>query len=378
MKKISFFSSLPPFRGGISHFSQLLCKSLELKTELKTFTFKKQYPSFLFPGKSQFINNKSTIELKAKRIVSTFNPFSYFKAARIIKGDVPQVFICNYWMSFFGPMLGFISRSLPSTVIKVAIIHNLTPHEKRFFDKSFNRYFLKSFDGFIALSDFVLQDIKSMNKDKPAIVISHPAYTNFNDPIDCFEARNLLQIDSDKKTILFFGIIRDYKGLDLLIDAFKYLDDSYQLLIVGEVYGKDTKYKNQIDSNSNKNRIYFINKYIPDEDVHLYFSSADCLSLPYRSGTQSGVAAIAHKFALPVITTAVGGISEKIDDGVNGLIINELSAQCIAEKIKICTALSLKDKLLINHKMNKGNELNQWDLFADKTLNFIDSLKKSN
>ena len=374
MKKISFFSALPPFRGGISHFSEILCTSLSKKSNISKFTFKKQYPSFLFPGKTQYIANFNSNN-SAKRIVSTFNPLSYIKAYREINKSEPEVFICNYWMSFFAPMMGFIARRLSKKTIKIGLVHNLTPHEKRFFDKPFNKYFVNSYDGFIALSDFVLEDIKKINPNKPCIVISHPPYNNFNIKINQIEAQKLLTLSLTKKTILFFGIIRDYKGLDLLIEAFNLLDDSYQLVIAGEVYGDDRSYHKMIDENVNKKRIYFFNQYIPDEEVHIYFSASDCIVLPYKSGTQSGVAAIAEQFDLPVLTSNVGGISEKINHGVNGLIFKDTSAQNISDQIKECYDLKLPETIINNGEVSNVEKPNEWDLFAEEALNFATSLK---
>ena len=374
MKKISFFSALPPFRGGISHFSEILSTSLSKKSKLSKFTFKKQYPSFLFPGKTQYISNYNANNA-AQRIVSTFNPLSYFKAYKEINKSEPEVFICNYWMSFFGPMMGFIARRLSKKTIKIGLIHNLTPHEKRFFDKPFNKYFINSYDGFIALSEFVLEDIKKLNPNKPCIVIPHPPYNNFNLKINQLEAQNKLALNSTKKTILFFGIIRDYKGLDLLIDAFNLLDDSYQLIIAGEVYGDDGSYDKLINKNTNSQRIYFFNQYIPDEEVHLYFSASDCIVLPYKSGTQSGVAAIAEQFDLPVLTSNVGGISEKINHGVNGLIFKDTSAQNISDQIKECYKLKLPETIIDNRDISNAKKVNEWDLFAEEALNFASSLK---
>ena len=376
LQKISFFSSLPPFRGGISHFSQMLCTALKSKSTLKTYTFKTQYPSILFPGKTQYIKNFKIQKDSAKRIVSTFNPFTYLFASRILKKDNPDVFICNYWMTFFGPMFGTIAYFLPKKTIKIAIIHNLTPHEKRFFDKSFNRFFLNSFDGAIVLSDFVLKDLQKINSKIPAIVIPHPTYNQFYSRLTKSEARNKLKIHPNKKTILFFGIIRDYKGLDLLINAFNELDSSYQLLIAGEVYGSDKKYLNLIESNLNKERIFFNNQFIADENVPAFFSASDSLVLPYKSGTQSGVAAIADKFSIPVIATKVGGISENINNEVNGIIIPELSSSSISKSIQKCFDLKIPEKL--NTTSNKDNDTkeNEWDLFAKKTLEFIDSIPK--
>jgi glycosyltransferase involved in cell wall biosynthesis len=370
--KISIFSAFPPFRGGISQFSTKLSEAFEKKHELILITFKKQYPDWIFPGKSQYdYNQKTELKSKINRIVSTFSIASYFKAISFIKKEKSSVFITNYWMTFFAPFMGFIARKLPKETIKIAIVHNLIPHEKRFFDASFNSYFLKSYDGYVALSEYVYNDLKKFVDEKKIIHIPHPPYNQFGEKINRIEACNKLKIDPSKHTLLFFGIIRKYKGLDLLIQAFDQLDENYQLVIAGEMYGKDNEIIDLINQNTNKKRILFHNQFIPNEEITTFFSVADYLVLPYRSGTQSGVSAIANHFNLPIIATNTGGLTETMNLDKD-IIINQADKASIQHAIMIS-----KDKLSKYSSLEK--EITQsisWETFSDILVEFTLSIEK--
>lgn len=370
--KISIFSAFPPFRGGISQFSTKLSEALEKKHELVLITFKKQYPNWLFPGKSQYDHNQ-VIRLNAKinRIISTFSVSSYFKAISFIKNEKTTVFITNYWMTFFAPFMGLIARKLPEKTVKIAIVHNLIPHEKRFFDRAFNSYFLKSYDGFVALSEYVYNDLKKFVDEKKIIHIPHPPYNQFGEKINRIEACQKLNLDPTKHTFLFFGIIRKYKGIDLLIEAFNKLDDSFQLIIAGEVYGKEDEIINLINQNTNKKRILFHNKFIPDSEITTYFSATNYLVLPYRSGTQSGVSAIANHFRIPIIATNTGGLTESLNPKTD-IIIDQ------AEITHIQNGLIKSKEIIMNSSIpisEDSRELN-WDSFTDKLEEFLNTLQK--
>lgn len=372
--KITFFSALPPFRGGISNFSELLLIELEKKTKVKAFTFKKQYPDLLFPGKTQY-NQFSKNNFP--RIVSTFNPFSYFKARRILKKSNPDIFITNYWMSFFGPMMAFFAKGFNKRTLKIAIIHNLIPHEKRFFDKVFNRIFLSRYDGFAVLSESVKENLLSLRKDAKCITLFHPPYNQFGLKLSRAESIIKLGLLPERKTLLFFGLIRDYKGLDSLLEAFSFLDDSFQLVIAGEVYGLDLKYQKLIAASENKN-ILFINDFIPDDQVSIYFSAADLCILPYKSATQSGIKAIADSFQIPVLTTSVGGLAESIVPNENGFILNNLEPIAIADQIQSIFNSDALENVNEFLKKDKYQEVNLWEEFAERLLNFCQNLKSKN
>ena len=372
--KVVFFSALPPYRGGISDFSELVVSAMEQLCDLKAFTFKKQYPNFLFPGKTQLSLNK--LSKSYPRIVSGFNPLSYFSAVRQIKKSSPTIFITNYWMTFFAPMNVFFSKSLKKDCLKIAIIHNLIPHEKRFFDTFFNRIFVKSYDGFIVLSESVKKDLLAIDPAAKHCLLKHPSYNQFGDKIAREEAAAALGLDPTKKILLFFGLIRNYKGLDLLLQAFSNLNKEFILLIAGEVYGDEITYTNLIAKSKNKN-IHFVNQFIDEQDVKLYFSVADLCVLPYKSATQSGIQALANSFCLPVLISNVGGLAEDIVDEKNGFILNDINPLAIQKKIE---EIFNENKLIQVEENLKIKNLflnDTWSKFSDSLIQFCDTLKKN-
>jgi len=371
--KVVFFSALPPYRGGISDFSELVVSAMEQLCDLKAFTFKKQYPNFLFPGKTQLSLNK--LSKSYPRIVSGFNPLSYFSAVRQIKKSSPTIFITNYWMTFFAPMNVFFSKSLKKDCLKIAIIHNLIPHEKRFFDSFFNRIFVKSYDGFIVLSESVKKDLLAIDPSAKHCLLKHPSYNQFGEKIARKEAAAALGLDPTKKILLFFGLIRNYKGLDLLLQAFSNLNKEFILLIAGEVYGDEITYTSLI-SKSKNNNIHFVNQFIDEQDVKLYFSVADLCVLPYKSATQSGIQALANSFCLPVLISNVGGLVEDIVDEKNGFILNDINPLAIRNKIEEIFNENKLTQVEENLKIENLLLNDTWTKFSDSLIQFCDTLKK--
>ncbi len=372
--KVVFFSALPPYRGGISDFSELVVSAMEKQHDLKAFTFKKQYPNFLFPGKTQLSLNK--LSKSYPRIVSGFNPLSYFSAARQLKKSSPTIFITNYWMTFFAPMNVFFSKSLKKDCLKIAIIHNLIPHEKRFFDSFFNRIFVKSYDGFIVLSESVKKDLLAIDPSAKHCLLKHPSYNQFGEKIARKEAAAALGLDPTKKILLFFGLIRNYKGLDLLLQAFSNLNKEFILLIAGEVYGDEITYTSLISKSKNKN-IHFVNQFIDEQDVKLYFSVADLCVLPYKSATQSGIQALANSFCLPVLISNVGGLAEDIVDEKNGFILNDVNPLAIQNKIEEIFNENKLTQVEENLKIENLLLNDTWTKFSDSLIQFCDTLKKN-
>ena len=371
--KVVFFSALPPYRGGISDFSELVVGAMEQLCDLKAFTFKKQYPNFLFPGKTQLSQNK--LAKSYPRIVSGFNPLSYFSAVRQLKKYSPTIFITNYWMTFFAPMNVFFSKGLNKNCIKIAIIHNLVPHEKRFFDSIFNRMFVKSYDGFIVLSESVKNDLLAIDPAAKHCLLKHPSYNQFGEKIVREEAAAALGLDPTKKILLFFGLIRNNKGLDLLLQAFSNLNNEFILLIAGEVYGDEITYTDLIAQSKNKN-IHFVNQFIDEQDVKLYFSVADLCVLPYKSATQSGIQALANSFCLPVLISNVGGLAEDIVDEKNGFILNDINPLAIQNKIEVI--FEEKKILKVQENLKSENLLldDSWAKFSESLIQFSERLKK--
>jgi glycosyltransferase involved in cell wall biosynthesis len=371
--KISILSAFYPFRGGIAQFSANLYRALEKKHEVKAHTFKRQYPSFLFPGKTQYTTEEDKPDkISATRLLDTINPWSYLRTSKAVNQNNPEIFITNYWMTFFALAMGSVTKRVKKDVKKITILHNLIPHEKRFFDTIANRFFLKSNDGYVVMSDVVLKDLLSMKPDANYLRIDHPVYDHFGDKLDQTEAQTKLGIDSSKRTILFFGIIRDYKGLDLLLHAMNLLDESYQLVIAGEVYGSFDKYQQIITNSSAKKRVFVFDKYIGDSEVPTFFSAADVCILPYRTATQSGITSIAFHFDLPLIATDVGGLKETIHHMKTGIIVNTPSVEEIATAIQ--QYFSQNNKAVFSEHIRNEKAKRSWDNFADEILTFSESL----
>ncbi|MGC9330728.1 MAG: glycosyltransferase [Bacteroidales bacterium] len=330
--KICFVSTFYPYRGGIAQFNANLYRALEKKNhELWVINFKRQYPNVLFPGKSQYVpENDSPEAIDNERILDSINPFSWMKTTRHVRKINPDLLIMRFWIPFFGPSLGYVAGKMKKRARRIAIMDNVIPHERRFFDIPLIRYFLKRTDAYVVMSCSVEKELLRLKPKARYIFHPHPLYDHFGTLMDKTKAREKLHISQDKKTLLFFGFIREYKGLDLLIDAFGKLDDSYQLIVAGDCYGSFDKYQKQIDANKNKDNIHKFVRYIPDDEVTLFFSAADVSVLPYKSATQSGITSISYHFEIPMLTTDVGGLQEVVKDGVTGKIATEVKSENIA------------------------------------------------
>jgi glycosyltransferase involved in cell wall biosynthesis len=375
--KIAFLSTFYPFRGGIAQFNALLFREMEKKHTVKAFTFKRQYPNILFPGQTQFVTEADNADkIPAVRVLDTINPLTYISTARKVKKENPDIIITKYWMTFFAPSLGYVLGRLKGRSLRISVLDNVIPHEKRFFDKPFNRYFLNRNDGFIVMSDKVLADLLSIRPEAKYLRIDHPVYDQFGEKMDQQKACAELDINhsGDKKVLLFFGIIRDYKGLDLLIDAMSLLDDSYELIVAGEVYGSFDKYTEQIARLGLQERIKLFNIYIPDDKVTLYFSAADVCVLPYKSATQSGIISISKHFEVPIIATDVGGLKESIDHQKTGLVVSKVSPEAISDSILEFFKGDLKENC--KELIRQENIENSWESFANKLIAFSETLKK--
>jgi len=371
--KIAYLSTFYPFRGGIAQFNANLFKTLQNGNDVIPYTFKRQYPNFLFPGKTQYITeNDKALPINSKPLIDTANPLTYLTGANAIAKEEPEILVMKYWMSYFAPSLGMVAHKLKKRGCKViTILDNVIPHEQKFFDKPLTSWFLKQNSGFIAMSKSVQSDLFTLRPDAACILKRHPLYNQFGNKIDKKTACERLGIADDKKTLLFFGLIRDYKGLDLLIDAFGKLDDSYQLVIAGESYGSFEKYQNQINNSPARDRIFTHNRYIDDDEVPAFFSAADVCILPYRSATQSGITSIAYNFDVPLIATNTGGLSESIEGPGVGLIAPEISVDSIASTIQ--KFYSCDRNIFVGNIKKEKQELT-WEKFAAALIEFSKSL----
>ncbi|MCH2224397.1 MAG: glycosyltransferase [Crocinitomicaceae bacterium] len=370
--KISCLSTFYPFRGGIAQFNASLYRELEKNNEVKAFTFKRQYPKILFPGETQFVQEGDEADkITAERVLDSINPLSYWKTAKKIREFKPDLILTKYWMTFFGPSLGTVLKR-NKLAKRISILDNVIPHERRFFDMPSNRFFLKHNDGFVVMSDKVLKDLLSIKPDAKYLRIDHPVYDHFGEKKDRKSVLEKLGLSEDKKYLLFFGFIREYKGLDLLIQAMKYVAEDVHLIVAGETYGSFDKYQAEIDASSAKNRIHLYNQYISDDEVAEFFSISEVCVLPYKGATQSGITAISHHFELPIIATDVGGLKESILHMQNGLIVKYPEPKLIAESIETYFKENLKSKFEMDLK--KIKEENSWSNFARRVLEFAETI----
>jgi len=368
--KIAFLSTFYPFRGGIAQFNALLYRILEKEHETEAYTFKRQYPGFLFPGETQYVKPEDPADqIPSIPVLDSINPLSYIRTARKINRAAPDVILTKYWMTFFGFSLGSVLKRLNKKTKRISVLDNVIPHERRFFDDFANRLFLNNNEGFIVMSDAVLKDLLHYRPDARYLRVNHPVYAQFGEKIPELQAREILKLDPQKHTLLFFGLIRDYKGLDLLIEAVSMLDDSYQVVVGGECYGDFSAYETLLDRYAVRHRFHLYNRYISDAEVPLFFSAADVCVLPYKTATQSGVTAVSQHFGLPVIATDVGGLKETVLHGETGLIVARPEAALIAEQISDYFQKGLKASF--SEAMLHHNEENSWDKFAEKVLRFI-------
>lgn len=339
MKKVLIIGPAHPLRGGgLTTFNHRLAKQfLDDGYGCEIVSFSLQYPSFLFPGKSQYSNEPPPEGITIHTLINSVNPANWLAVGRRLKKWKPDLVVVRFWLPLMGPALGSILRLLKKnrhTKI-ICIADNVVPHEKRPGDKPFTRYFLKACDAFITMSEKVLKDLRSFEPSKPALLVPHPLYDNFGLKISKGEARKNLGLNESDKIILFFGFIRKYKGLDLLLQA---LNDSrikaqnIKLLIAGEFYEDETPYKDLIAENGLQSSVILHTHFIADAEVKNFICAADCVVQPYRSATQSGVTPLAYHFEKPMIVTNVGGLPSLVPDKKVGLVA-EPNSQSIADAI---------------------------------------------
>ncbi|MBS1755208.1 MAG: glycosyltransferase [Ferruginibacter sp.] len=340
-KKIIIIGSAHPLRGGgIATFNERLARQFTNEGfNTKIYSFTLQYPGFLFPGKSQFTDEPAPHGLNIISRINSINPFNWIKVGREIKKLKPDIVVVRYWIPFMGPCLGSILRIIKKNKHSkiICIADNVIPHEKRLGDKIFTRYFIKPVDAFIIMSKQVMNDLRSFTTTKKAILLPHPLYDNFGDKISKEEARKNLGLKSDDAIILFFGFIRKYKGLDILLDAMQILSNHQQtknikLLIAGEFYDDNKPYIEQIKKTGIIDNLILHTNFIKDSDVKKYLCAADVVIQPYRNATQSGVTPLAYHFEVPMIVTNVGGLPAMVPHDKAGLVA-EPNAISIAEKI---------------------------------------------
>ena len=337
--KIAIVGPAHPYRGGLASIMETMAREYQSRGyDVRILTFTLQYPEFLFPGKSQTIDTPPPSDLNITRRVSTVNPLSWISVGRELRKEQPDIVLMKYWTPFMAPCFGTIARIARGNGITKTIcqIDNVEPHEHHITDRIFNRYFLGSMDGFIYMSEQVHSELKEYTS-APALFSPHPLFDTYGPKEDRTEACTKLGVAATQSYVMFFGYVRDYKGLDVLLDAWALLKaegrtEGRKLLVVGEVYGDDSKYWAQIDRLGLRDDVVMHTDFVPDDKVALWFSVADMVALPYKSATQSGVTQVAYAFGVPMVVTRVGGLREIVPDDVVG-VLADVDPRSVADAI---------------------------------------------
>ena len=352
-----------PYRGGLAAFNERLAYQYQAEGhEVEIVTFTLQYPSFLFPGKSQYSDEPAPKGLKISRMLNAINPFSWLKTGRYIRRQKPDLLITKFWLPFMAPALGTVNRVAKLNGLRrVTILDNLVPHERRIGDRMFARYFVKSIDAMVAMSQSVLDDADLFDPKhkKPRRLCLHPLYDHYGETLPKDVACSEMSIPSDGRYALFFGFIRDYKGLDLLLEAMsdpRMLELGVKLIVAGEFYGDPKPYLEQIERLGIADRVILKTDFIPDSEVNRYFCAADVVVQPYKTATQSGVTQIAFNFEKPMIVTRVGGLPEIVPNEKVGFVV-EPDAKMIAEAIMRYYEENWQDRLTEGVKAEKKKYL---------------------
>lgn len=335
-KHIIIVGTAYPYRGGLAVYNERLAREYQSKGyDVTIYTFTLQYPNFLFPGKTQYSTSAAPEDLHIVRKVNSVNPFNWIKIGREIMKMNPELVIIKFWLPFMAPCLGTIARIARRNTRVVSILDNIIPHEHRIGDRLFARYFVDAVDGFVAMSQSVLSDTETFDKKKPKVFSPHPLYDNFGAHVTREEAIQRLGLDASKRYILFFGLIRDYKGLDWLLKAFadkRLSDKDIRLVVAGEFYNNAEQYEVLERELGIQGRVIWHREFVPDEEVRYYFSAADLIAQPYKSATQSGVTQIAYHFERPMLVTNVGGLAEIVPNGKVGYVV-EPNVESIADAL---------------------------------------------
>lgn len=370
-KKIILIGSAHPFRGGLASYNERLAlEFLNLGYQIEVWTFTIQYPSFLFPGKTQYSSMPAPENIVIKRKVNSINPFNWIKTGREIKKQKPDILLYKFWLPFMGPCFGTIARIAKSNKYTkvVCILDNIIPHEKRIGDIPFTRYFTKAIDAFIAMSQSVMDDLNFFDSKKPRLLSPHPLFDNFGKAISKNEACEKLGIDVQTNYLLFFGFIREYKGLDLLLEAFNdqyFKQQNIKLIIAGEFYCVEKPYLELIEKFGLKEQVILKTDFIPDNEVVNYFCAADMVVQPYKHATQSGVTQIAYHFEKPMLVTNVGGLPELVPHEKAGYVV-EPSANEI-RKALIDFYQNKKSEVLIAGVKEEKKRF-AWNIMAEKVI----------
>lgn len=325
--KIVILGPAYPYRGGIALFDDRLTAELQaMGHEVEEWTFTLQYPGFLFPGTTQFSEDPAPEGITTVRKMNSINPLNWIKVGRQLRKMKPDLIVVAFWLPFMAPCQGTIARIARRNrhTRVTGLVHNMIPHEHRPGDKLFARYFANSVDGYVAMSDAVLADIDRFDTIRPRVFCRHPLYDNFGQHATREESLQFLGLDPQYRYMLFFGLIRDYKGLDVLLQAYadpRLRQENVRLIVAGEFYSGSEKYFEMEKQLGLEGLIVWKSDFVPNSEVRYCFGAADLIVQPYKSATQSGVAQIAYHFEKPMLVTNVGGLAEIVPDGVAGYVV---------------------------------------------------------
>ncbi|MDD2962988.1 MAG: glycosyltransferase [Bacteroidales bacterium] len=375
--KIIMIGSAFPLRGGLSNFNERMCEELiNMGHDVTIYTFSLQYPSIFFPGKSQYSTEPYSGRVPIKVVINSVNPFNWLIVGNRLRREKADLIVIKFWIPFMAPCFGTILRiaRLNKTTKAIAIIDNIIPHEKRPGDRILASFFAKSVDAFVAMSRKVMTDIQLFNTRKPILFNPHPIYDNFGTPVSRDKAVELLGLDKSFRYILFFGFIRDYKGLDILLNAMadkRLLPYNIKLIVAGEFYTDSKPYLDIIRNHGIEDRVVLSNDFIPDSEVFKYFSASDIVVQPYKTATQSGVTQIAYNFDKPMIITRVGGLEEFVPDEKVGFVASPDDVS-IANSIVRFYEENREEHFITNIKIEKKKF--SWDHWVNQMIDLFKGL----
>lgn len=379
MKTVKIIGTAFPFRGGLAAYNERLAREyLKEGYDVTIETFTLQYPQILFPGKTQYAEGESPQNLKIRRTINSINPISWFKTGERIKREKPDLVIFKYWLPFMAPCFGTIAARIKKNKHSriVCIADNIIPHERRFADNLLTKYFLKKIDGVVAQSKSVFNDVFKFTDKLPVKLCPHPLFDNFGEAIEREKALKMLELDPQPKYVLFFGFIRDYKGLDLLLKAFadpRIMQLNVKLIVAGEFYTDSEPYMELIDKLHLKEKVILKTNFIADKDVGMYFCASDIVAQPYKNATQSGVTQIGYHFNKPMLVTNVGGLPEIIPHQVVGYV-TEPNENDIADSLSDFFSNDKKSTFETNIQEEKKKFL--WSAMTNAISEVLDKIEE--
>jgi glycosyltransferase involved in cell wall biosynthesis len=382
--KVIIIGPAYPLRGGLASFDQRLCRAFEVEGHsCSIYSFSLQYPGFLFPGTTQYSSDPPPAGIEIHSAINSVNPFNWLITGNRLRKEAPDLVVVRYWLPFMGPALGTILRRIRKNgkTKVIAITDNVLPHEKRPGDRSFTRYFLRSCDAFVTMSDVVMNNLRKFERTKPAKRVIHPLYDNFGDIISKAEARRYLNeslkmnIGEQEKIILFFGFIRKYKGLDILLRAMAepgIKESGIRLLVAGEFYEDRDPYKKLIDELGISQQLILKTDFIPDAEVKFYICAADAVIQPYRHATQSGVTPLAYHFEKPMIVSNVGSFADLVLHEQTGMVSK---AEPVALAYAIVRFYELGEPYFIPDLRSEKKKYS-WKILVDTIIDLFHDIQK--